>query len=66
MEFLPARRFDWKLKKTIWRYQPNKPRTMVESPYLHQSVIDRCKAAVNYQPRSLKPEDLNGGLQVET
>jgi uncharacterized protein (DUF2235 family) len=65
MEYLPARRFDWKLKKTIWRYQPNKPRTMVESPFLHRSVLDRAKAGLDYHPRSLKPEDLNGGYPVE-
>jgi len=65
MEYLPARRFDWKLKKTIWRYQPNKPRTMVESPFLHRSVINRINAGLGYDPKSLKPEDRNGALPIE-
>jgi uncharacterized protein (DUF2235 family) len=65
MEYLPARRFDWATMKTIWRYQPNKPRTMLQSPFLHRSVITRLNAGLDYYPPSLKPEDLNGGLPIE-
>jgi len=65
MEYLPARRYDWDLKKTIWRYKPNKPRTMLQSPWLHRSVITRVGAGLNYHPPSLKPGDLQGGLPVE-
>jgi len=65
IEYLPARRFDWEKKKTIWRYQPNKPRTMVESPILHRSVIDRFNAGLDYHPLCLKSNDLNGGLPIE-
>jgi uncharacterized protein (DUF2235 family) len=65
MEYLPARRYDWKIKKTIWRYQPNKSRTMVESPFLHRSVITRFNAGLDYNPKSLKPADLSGGLPIE-
>jgi len=65
MEYLPARRYDWKLKKTIWRCQPNKPRTMVEAPFLHRSVLDRSKVGLDYHPPNLKPEDLNGGYPIE-
>jgi uncharacterized protein (DUF2235 family) len=65
MEYLPARRFDWKIKKTIWRYQPNKSRTMVESPVLHRSVITRFNAGLEYDPMSLKVGDVNGGLPIE-
>ena len=53
MEYLPARRFNWKTKKTIWRYQPSKPRTMLESPFLHRSVLERMKANTDYRPASL-------------
>lgn len=49
MEYLPARRFDWDLKKTVWRYKPNKPRTMRELPMLHQSVKDRLAAGLKYR-----------------
>lgn len=65
MEYLPARRFDWKIKKTIWRYQPNKPRTMIESPYLHQSVRDRYNAKADYRPTALQPNALTGGMPIE-
>jgi hypothetical protein len=53
IEYLPARRYDWDKKKTIWRYQPNKPRRMIESPFLHQSVYDRMAAIPDYRPASL-------------
>lgn len=66
MEYLPARRYDWKLKKTIWRYQPNKPRTMIESPFLHQSVLERMKARPEYRPPSLPPGDPATHFPIET
>jgi uncharacterized protein (DUF2235 family) len=53
MEYLPARRYDWAKKKTLWRYQPKKPRRMIESPYLHQSVLDRIAGVPGYSPPSL-------------
>lgn len=53
MEFLPARRYDWGKKKTIWRIKANKPRTMIQSPYLHQSVLDRMAAKPDYRPVNL-------------
>ena len=53
IEYLPARRYDWEKKKTVWRYQPNKPRRMLESPFLHQSVLDRMAAKPDYRPPSL-------------
>lgn len=28
MEYIPARRFNWKTATTEWRYKPNKPREM--------------------------------------
>ena len=65
MEYLPARRFDWDKKKTIWRYQPNKSRTMRESPVLHRSVLERSKAFDDYRPPGLPPNALNGALPIE-
>jgi hypothetical protein len=56
IEYLPARRYDWDKKKTIWRYQPGKPRRMIESPFLHQSVLDRMAAVPEYRPPSLRPD----------
>jgi hypothetical protein len=56
IEYLPARRYDWGKKKTIWRYQPGKPRRMIESPFLHQSVLDRMAAMPEYRPPSLRPD----------
>ena len=53
IEYLPARRFDWKVMKTIWRYQPNKARTMIESPILHRSVQMRYDSMQDYRPPSL-------------
>lgn len=53
IEYLPARRYDWKLKQTVWRYQPNKPRTMIESPTLHRGVITRMNANPDYRPPAL-------------
>jgi uncharacterized protein (DUF2235 family) len=65
MEYLPARRFDWKIKKTIWRYQPNKPRTMLESPVLHRSVLVRMKANPEYRPSALPPDYADGQFPLE-
>jgi uncharacterized protein (DUF2235 family) len=65
MEYLPARRYDWKTKRTIWRYQPNKSRTMLESPILHRSVLDRMKARSEYRPPSLPPGDLDPQFPIE-
>jgi len=62
MEYLPARRFDWKKKKTIWRYDPKKPRTMIESPFLHQCIHDRMAARNDYRPVNLPP---NHGYPTE-
>jgi uncharacterized protein (DUF2235 family) len=53
LEYLPARRYDWERKKTIWRYQPNKPRRMLQSPFLHQSVLTRMAAIREYRPPSI-------------
>jgi uncharacterized protein (DUF2235 family) len=53
IEYLPARRYDWNKKKTVWRYQPNKPRRMIQSPFLHKSVLDRMNAMPDYHPPSL-------------
>lgn len=53
IEYLPARRYDWDKKKTIWRYQPGKPRRMLQSPFLHKSVLDRMDAVSDYRPPSL-------------
>lgn len=53
IEYLPARRYNWAKKKTIWRYQPNKPRRMLESPFLHRSVLDRMAKMPDYRPPSL-------------
>ena len=55
IEYLPARRYDWDRKKTLWRLQPNKPRRMIESPVLHRSVVDRTAAMPGYRPASLPP-----------
>ncbi len=66
VEYLPARRFDWKTKKTIWRYQPNKPRTMLESPVLHRSVLDRMKARPEYRPLALPPDYQDGRFPIES
>jgi uncharacterized protein (DUF2235 family) len=65
MEYLPARRYDWKLKKTIWRHQPFKSRTMLESPILHRSVKQRFEAMPDYRPPALPPDALNGGMPIE-
>lgn len=65
MEYLPARRFDWKTKRTIWRYQPNKTRMMLESPFLHRSVLERMKAKPDYRPPSLPPGDPGGRFLIE-
>jgi len=65
MEYLPARRYDWDKKKTIWRFQPNKSRTMVQSPILHWSVADRFNAGLGYRPPNLKPDALTCGLPIE-
>jgi uncharacterized protein (DUF2235 family) len=64
MEYVPARRYDWKLKKTIWRYQPNKSRTMIESPILHRSVQVRYDAMAEYRPPGL-PADWRTTLPFE-
>ena len=53
IEYLPARRYAWDKKKTLWRYQPNKPRRMIESPFLHRSVLDRMAAISDYRPANL-------------
>jgi uncharacterized protein (DUF2235 family) len=57
IEYLPARRYDWQQEKTVWRWQPNKPRTMLpkQLPYVHQSVLDHMAATSNYRPESLPP-----------
>lgn len=65
IEYLPARRFDWKTKKTNWRYQPNKPRTMLESPFLHRSVLLRMKAKPEYRPLALPPDYRDGRFPIE-
>jgi uncharacterized protein (DUF2235 family) len=56
MEYLPARRYDWAKKTTVWRYDPGKPRRMLQSPFLHRSVLERMKCHSDYQPPSL-PSD---------
>lgn len=53
IEYLPALRYDWSRKKTAWRFQPNKPRTMLESPILHRSVLTRMEKCPGYRPPSL-------------
>lgn len=53
MEYLPAKRFNWATKETEWRYKPNQPRTMLESPAIHRSVIDRMRAISDYHPACL-------------
>jgi uncharacterized protein (DUF2235 family) len=63
MEHLPARRYDFEQKKTIWRYQPNKERRMIQSPFLHKSVLDRMAAGMNYRPPSLP---VNHGYPTES
>lgn len=65
MEYLPARRYDWKIKKTIWRYQPNKSRTMLESPILHRSVPERMTALPDYRPPALPPDYVAGRFPIE-
>ena len=59
VELLPARRYDWEKGKSIWRYQPNKPRLMINKPgthWLHQSVKARMDKLTDYRPKSL-PEN---------
>ena len=56
MEYLPARRYDWAKRRTVWRWQPKKPRRMIELPFLHQSVLDRIANFPGYAPPSL-PKD---------
>jgi uncharacterized protein (DUF2235 family) len=53
IEYLPARRYDWAKHQTTWRYQPDKPRRMIESPYLHRSVNERMEKIQSYRPASL-------------
>jgi len=65
MEYFPARRFDWKIKKTIWRYQPTKSRTMIESPILHRGVLERMKAKPEYHPPALPPDYVDGRFPIE-
>lgn len=57
MEFLPVRRFNWATRKMKirWPWQGFKPRTMIESPILHQSVKDRMAGDSNYRPPNLPP-----------
>lgn len=65
IEYVPARRYDWKTKKTIWRYQPNKTRTMLESPFLHRSVLERMKAKLDYRPAALPLDNLESQFLIE-
>jgi len=65
MEYLPARRFNWKTKQTEWRYQPNKPRTMLESPFIHRSVIERMQAMPDYHPACLPATMTGAEIQTE-
>ena len=62
VEYLPARRYDWKRHKTRWRFQPNKPRdTRITKAYLHMSVVERLAADPAYRPTPLPnstPDDL--------
>ncbi|WP_367872594.1 DUF2235 domain-containing protein [Luteolibacter sp. Populi] len=53
LEYVPARRFDWKTRRTIWRYQPNKPRILIESPWLHRSILERIGKRTDYRPPNL-------------
>ncbi len=53
MELLPARRYNWTTKATEWRRERSKPRTMIESPFLHRSVLDRMAADSTYCPPNL-------------
>jgi hypothetical protein len=53
VEVIPANRYNWSTKKTEWRWQPNKPRTLREGAILHQSVLDRISANGAYRPPAL-------------
>lgn len=64
LEYVPARRFDWVSKKTIWRYTPNKPRTMIQLPILHRSIQHRWDAVPEYRPPAL-PEDWRTRFPLE-
>ncbi|MDB6029229.1 MAG: hypothetical protein JWM68_5452 [Verrucomicrobiales bacterium] len=52
MELLPARRFDWSTFKSGWRWQPGKPRTILNGAILHESVLQRIQG-LDYCPASL-------------
>jgi uncharacterized protein (DUF2235 family) len=57
LEYIPARRFNWKTHTTGWRYEPKKPRTMIESPFIHRSVRDRMRDDATYRPANLPEND---------
>jgi hypothetical protein len=53
MELLPARRYDWTKKQSVWRWQPAKPRTILGGAILHESVLQRMDALPEYRPANL-------------
>ena len=69
IEYLPALRYSWRKQESVWRYRPNKARTMAASSvYLHQSLIDRMREIPEYHPASLGDasiEDLHEQFIIE-
>ena len=66
LEYVPARRYNWKTGKTGWRYKPNKPRNLnVTQSILHQSILDRKQAIAEYKPPNLPEGDLREQFQIE-
>lgn len=57
LEYIPARRFNWNTHSTGWRYEPKKPRTMIESPFIHRSVRNRMHDDPTYRPLNLPKND---------
>lgn len=68
MEWLPARRYDWQKKESLWRWQPEKPRTILEGAILHESIIQRMQALSDYRPPNLPgtPEELPKRFPIES
>ncbi|MFC5457713.1 DUF2235 domain-containing protein [Prosthecobacter fluviatilis] len=66
LEYVPARRYNWKTAKTEWRRQPNKPRTLaVAEVFLHRSILDRLQAKPEYRPPNLPAGDLAAQFKIE-
>lgn len=66
MEYIPARRFNWKTATTEWRYKPGKPREMMVTPgFRHRSVLGRIESDASYRPPNLPVGDQLAQFPIE-